>query len=216
MLELRAYGKTELSEMFSTRDMEGLQRKLNRYGVAFDVQGRGENAVITIREIADPFKLYCITELGFDGRTDFKKVRNFLHYFFNDDEFMAMPDEVKEHRMRKQGQNVSRQTISSYIAKLDSKNLIDRNTNNFIYYFALKQEQTIADREEYLQAWHEYWNDIDNGFSSTEAIRRMQSKYGGVARKQPKPEINGIYMAEIEYLNTLVQQSIEKEVERQN
>ena len=133
MLELRAYGKPELSEMFSTRDMEGLQRKLNRYGVVFDVQGRGENAVITIREIADPFKLYCITELGFDGRTDFMKVRNFLHYFFNDDEFMAMPDEVKEHRMRKQGQNVSRQTIASYIAKLDSKNLIDRNTNNFIY-----------------------------------------------------------------------------------
>lgn len=216
MLELRKYAKPELSAMFGTRDMESLQRKLFRYGVGFEVQGRGESAVFTIREIADPFKVYCIIELGFDGRTDFIKVRNFLHYFFNDEEFMAMPNEVKEHRMRKQGQDVSRQTVATYIAKLDSRNLIDRNTNNFIYYFALGQEQRIADKEEYLQAWHEYWNDIDNGFSSVEAISRMRKKYGGVARKQPKPAINGIYNKEIEYLNTLVQQSIEKEIERQN
>jgi len=216
MLELREYAKPELSKMFETDGMQGLQRKLDRYGITFDVNGRGENAVFTIREIADPFKVYCITELGFDGRTDFIKVRNFLNYFFNDDEFMAMPDEVKEYRMRKQGQNVSRQTIASYIAKMDSKSLIDRNTNNFIYYFALGQEQWIADKEEYLQAWHEYWNDIEVGFSSSEAISRMRNNYGGIARKQPKPEVNGIYTGEIEYLNTLVQQSIEKEIERQN
>ena len=94
--------------------------------------------------------------------------------------------------------------------------MIERNTNDYIYYFALKQEQRIVEREEYLRAWHEYWNDIDNGFSSVDAIRRMQKNYGGVARKQAKPEINGIYTEQIEYLNTLVAQSIEKEIERQN
>ncbi len=216
MLELRKYGKPELSAMFGTRNMEGLQRKMERYGIIFEVQGRGESAVFTIKEITDPFKIYCITELGFDGRTDFKKVRNFFFYFFNDEEFMAMPDEVKEYRMRKQGQDVSRQTIANYIAKLDRKNLIDRNTNNYIYYFAYGHEQIFADRAEYLQAWHEYWNDIRNGVYSYKAIDRMRAKYGGVAKKRPIPEINGIYTAEIEYLNTLVQQSIEREIERQN
>ena len=83
MLELRVYGKTELSEMFGTAGMQALQRKMERYGIAFEVNGRGENAVFTIKEIEDPFKIYCITELDFDGRTDFVKVRNFLHYFFN-------------------------------------------------------------------------------------------------------------------------------------
>ena len=216
MLEIRDYAKPELSAMFGTRNMENLKRKMERYGITFEVNGRGENAVFTIKEIADPFKIYCITELGFNGRSDFCKVRNFLHYFFNDDEFMGMPDEVKEHRMREQGQDVSRQTIANYIAKLDSKNLIDRNTNNYIYYFALGQKQRIADKEEYLQAWHEYWADIEVGFSSSEAISRMRNNYGGIARKQPKPEVNGIYTEQIEYLNTLVQQSIEKEIERQN
>ena len=37
-------------------------------GITFEVNGRGENAVFTIREIEDPLKIYCITELGFDGR----------------------------------------------------------------------------------------------------------------------------------------------------
>ena len=95
MLELRVYGKTELSEMFGTAGMQALQRKMERYGIAFEVNGRGENAVFTIKEIEDPFKIYCITELDFDGRTDFVKVRNFLHYFFNDDEFMAMYEQYE-------------------------------------------------------------------------------------------------------------------------
>ena len=216
MLELKNYTKPELSAMFGTRDIEGLKRKMERHGVAFDVEGRGERAIFTIKAITKPFSIYCITELGFDGRTDFRKVRNFYNYFFNDEEFMAMPDEVKEYRMRKQGQDVSRQTIATYIAKLDRKGLIDRNTNIYIYYFALGQEQRLVECSEYLQAWHEYWNDIDNGFSSSEAIKRMRNNYKGVARKQPKPEINGIYTGEIEYLNTLIQQSIEQEIERQN
>ncbi len=216
MLELKKYKKPELSAMFGTRDMEGLQRKLERYGIAFEIQGRGESAVFTVKKISDPFKIYCITELGVDGRTDFRKLRNFYHYFFNDEEFMAMPDEVKEYRMRKQGQDVSRQTIATYIAKLDNKNLIDRNTNNYIYYFAFKDQQLLTDRATYLQAWHEYWDDIENGFSSVDAICKMRCRYGGVARKQAKPEINGIYITEIEYLNTLVQQSIENELERQD
>lgn len=216
MLELKEYTKPELSAIFGTRDTQGLKRKLERYGIEFAVAGRGENAVFTIKAIKDPFKIYCITELGFDGGTDFQKVRNFYNYFFNDEEFMAMPDEVKEHRMRKQGQDVSRQTIATYIAKLDNKGLIDRNTNKYIYYFAFKQEQRIAKREEYLQAWHEYWNDIDNGYTCPQAINKMRENYGGVARKQPQPEANGIFTEEIEYLNTLVQQSIEQEIERQN
>lgn len=216
MLELKKYSKPELTEIFGTRGMESLQRKMVRYGITFEVVGRGENAIFNIIEIADPFKLYCITELGFDGRSDFNKVRNFIYYFLNDNEFMAMPDEVKEYRMRKQGQPVSRQTIASYISKLNRKNLIERNTNNFIYYFAYKQEQRIVKRDEYIQAWHEYWADIDMGLFPGTAIERMRDNYGGVARKQAIPEVNGIYKTEVEYLNTLIVESIEKEIEEQN
>ena len=212
MLELREYTKAELSAIFSTNDMQGLKRKLQRYGIRYQVQGRGERAIFTILETADPFKVFCISELGYDGGTDFQKLRNFLYCFFNDDEFRAMPDEVKEHRMRENGQPLSRQAIAGYIAKLDKKNLIDRNTGEYIYYFAYKQTQRMADRKEYTDAWKQYWKDKENGADSMEAIWNMRVNYGGVARKQIKPQINGIYIPQINKLNAIICESIENEL----
>ena len=74
MLEIKDYTKPEMTAMFGTRDLQGLRRKMERYGIIFDVNGRGENAVFTIKEVPDPFKIYCLTELGFNGRTDFHKL----------------------------------------------------------------------------------------------------------------------------------------------
>lgn len=216
MLEERKYTKAEIAEILGTRNRQGIERKLKGYKVEFDPQGSGSNLIYTINKIHDPFRLYCITELGFDGRTDFTKLLYFLYYFFNDIEFMAMPDEVKEARTEEQGRKIARQTIAGYTAKLDRKNLIDRNTNNFIYYFAIKKTQRIVEKDEYLQAWHEHWDRRKNGMDNYPSIMKMFADYGGVARKQPIPEINGIYTEQIEYLNTLIQQSIEKEMESQN
>ena len=94
MIELRSYKRAELSAILNTNSRQGMLRKLDRWGVSYTDEGRGNNLVITITEIANPFKVYCITELDFDAGCDFQKVRNLLYYFFNDEEFMAMPDEV--------------------------------------------------------------------------------------------------------------------------
>ena len=214
MLEVgMAYPKPEMSRIFGTRAKQGLDRKLERYGITFSVSGRGEQAVYEIQNISDPFKVFAITELGFDANTDFRKLRNFYYYFFNDEEFMAMPDEVKEARMKKEGKGVSRQSIAGYTAKLVAKDLIDRfPRNNFIYYFAYLGEQRIVERAEYSKAWREYWQNKEDGMEYYEAISEMIANYGGVARKQPIPEINGIYNEKIEYLRSLIQQSIENEV----
>ncbi len=217
MLEIKNYTKPEMSAMFGTRNMENLKRKMQRYGIIFDVAGRGENAVFTIKEIEDPFKIYCITELDFDGRTDFKKALIFFYYFFNDIEFRTMPDEVKEYRMRDQKQDVSRQTIATYISKLDRKNLVDRNSSDFIYYFAYKHTQRITDKEEYLKAWHEHWDRLhEQGWDSYSSIMQMFADYGGVARKQAIPHWNAIYTNKAEEFNTLIIESLEKKINRQN
>ena len=212
MLEIgQTYPKPELSRIFGSRDKEGLERKMTRYGIVFSSTGWAEKRIYTIHDLTNPFKVFAITELGFDGNTDFTKLRNFYYHFFEDEIFMAMPDEVKEAKMRKLGQDVSRQTIANYTSRLETNNLINRHTKNFIYYFARKQEQRIAEREEYLQAWFEYWDDIASGLNSYDAIANMITDHGGVARKQPIPEINGIYNDKIEYMLSLIQQSIENE-----
>ena len=211
MIELRKYEKAELSEILGTSNKQGIKRKLERWGISYTESGRGDNLEITITNIADPFKVYCITELNFGANTDFQKVRELYFAFFNDDEFMSMPDEVKERRMGDKGNPISRQTISRYLAKLEAKNYINRHSLEYIYYFAYKQQQRIVERSEYCEAWREYWNDRDNGLTSIEAIYNMICKYEGVARKQEKPELNVIYLAEIQYLRDLIQKSIENE-----
>lgn len=214
MLEIGwVYSKPDLTLMLGTRSKQGIDRKLDRYGVVYEVCGRGESAVYTIKGMAAPFKVFAITELGFDANTDFTKLRNFYYHFFEDEVFMAMPDEVKEVRMRKMGLDVSRQTIANYTRRLETNNLINRYTKNYIYYFANKSEQRLCDHAEYVEAWHNYWDDIESGLNCYDAIGNMRADYGGVARKQPIPEINGIYNEKIEYLLSLIQQSIESEYE---
>jgi len=212
MLEIGCvYSKPELTQMLGTRSKQGIDRKLDRYGVVYEVCGRGEGAVYTIKAMTDPFKVFAIVELGFDGGTDFTKLRNFYYHFFEDVIFKAMPDEVKEVRMRAMGQDISRQTIAVYTRRLEQNDLINRYTKKFIYYFASGDKQRMSDHAEYVEAWHNYWDDIASGLNCYDAIANMRTDYGGVARKQPIPEINGIYNKKIEYMLSLIQKSIESE-----
>ena len=87
------------------------------------------------------------------------------------------------------------------------------NNPNYIYYFAYKDTQEITTRERYLEAWHDYWGDISNGYCSFDAIWNMRANYGGVARKQAIPEVNGIYNEKIEQMLSYIQKSIENEME---
>lgn len=214
MLEVgKVYTKPEMTHILGTKAKQGIDRKLERYGITFSVSGKGERAVYEIQKIQDPFKVFAITELDFDASTDFRKLRNFYFYYFNDEEFMAMPDEVKESRMRKEGKDISRQTIANYTAKLEAHDLINRYSPDYIYYFAYKGKQRIVQREEYSKAWREYWAKLNAGVNYYKAMDDMIFTYGGVARKQAIPQINGIYNKQIEYMLSLIQQSIENELE---
>ena len=209
------YTKKELNLMFGDGNVQALKRKLTRYGISHNVSGRGENAIFEILKIEDRFKVFCITELDFYGNTDFKKLRNFYYYFFNDEEFAAMPDEFKERKMTERGKSVSRQTIANYIKKLTSKIWVAYSDSNCKYYFAYKDEQKFTTHEEYSEAWRNYWLDKENGCDCGEAICRMVAHYGGVARKQTVPQLNAFYLDKIKELCDLIQESFEKEIENQ-
>ncbi len=215
MLELKSYPIAEMTAMFGGRDPQGLKRKLNNHGVECEITGKGQRSIFRIKAIHMPFRVFCLTEFHTAPNTDFRKMRNFYYYYFNDDEFRAMPDEVKEHRMRENGRPVSRQALAGYTRKLAEHNMILRDSGNYIYYFAYKDTQRIVEKEEYLAAWHEYWYNRENGMESWEAICLMRQKYHGIARKQPVPEINGIYNREIEFMLNAIQTEMENEIDGQ-
>lgn len=207
------YKKSELAQIFGSTSNQAINRKLSRYGVQFSVAGRGEQAVYQIQRIEDKFKIFAITELGFDANTDFKKLRNFYYYFFNDEEFQTLPDEMKEARMREGNKDVSRQTIARYENKLVKYNYIAYlGGDDYIYYFAHKGKRRTVKRPEYSRAWREYWEDKESGMDSRTAIFNMIMHYGGVARKQAIPTLNAIYLKKIDEMLSYIEESIEDDV----
>ena len=212
MLEARKYTKTEMAEILETTDNQGISRKLQRYGIEFEKSGRGEKTIFDIKAVPDKFKMYCISELGYDGRIDFRKLREFLYCYINDDEFRAMPDEVKEYRMRADENPISRQTIAKYTFQLKHLDIVNLDSGRYIYYFAFKDIQRVTEHKEYVMAWKQYWENRENEMASIDAISIMIATFGGVARKQAIPEFNAIYYNKIEELNRIILESIENEL----
>jgi hypothetical protein len=214
MLEIGCeYKKSELTQIFGSKSNQAISRKLDRYGVKFSVAGRGEQAVYKIRQMDDKFKIFAITELGFDANTDFQKLRNFYFYFFNDEEFQTLPDEMKEARMRENNRDISRQTIAKYLDRLVEHNYIAYlGGDDFVYYFAHKGKRRTVEKSEYSRAWREYWSDKESGMDYYTAIYNMIVHYGGVARKQAVPTVNAIYGKKIDEMLSYIEQSIENEI----
>lgn len=211
MLEVRTYSYAELSEMMGTRDPQGICNRLKRWGVVFTKSGRKPDITFQITEITDPFKVFCILDLGCPAQTDFNKMANVFYCILNDEQFRELPDERLELLFARQGQPVSRQTISNYFAYLEKNNLINRTGGDCKYYFAREATLREASQEEYKQAWHEYWQARHEGHTSRTAIAAMCARHGGVARKQTVAVLNAFYLDTYDMLNDMICQRVQAE-----
>ena len=214
MLELKTYTKAEMVEMFQSNNNEAIKRKLKRYGVEFIVSGRGQKAEFTITQISDPFKVFCIIELGIQANTDFEKLCPYFYYLLNEDDFTWLPDEAAEDVMRQNKHSVSRQTIRRYKEILQNKNWIASSGAEYIYYFAYQSRRFLTDKETYSEAWQVYWDGIRGGLGAGEAMGNVIYQYGGCPRKQPKVIFNGIYDDKINQFSELVWTAFEAKLSK--
>ena len=220
MLECRMYSAPEMWKYLGVRDNSQAKRKLDRYDIVYFLNGSGETANYNIREINDPLKVYCVFDMGFEPRSDFTKLRNYLFFLLGNDEYCWLPDEPMEAYMRSKGYNISRQTISKYRERLTLlEYVID---GEYVYYKVYRDENDRerheqVDAEEYKKAWHLYWDKRnEEQWNSEQAYAYMYRVFGGVPRKQAKPNKNLFHIKELNYLMVLVSNSILKEVsERQ-
>ena len=213
MIELRTYTRNEMAQILSTNDKGDMVDKLERWGVVFDEpKGRGKNLTFTITGIKDPFKVFCITELGMLASCDFTKIRNLYYYYLNDEEFASLPNQVMEHRLELEGKKIYRDTIEKYLTVLEDNRIVSRDAGDNIYYFVDKDTHRRAEQAEYRKAWREYWLDKDEGLTSREAINNMRRNYGGIAKKHSKPGFNAFTIPLQEKLNEYILESIEQEM----
>lgn len=210
MLELRDYRITELRKLFGTKDKQGIDRKLNGYGVDYTSSGWADNRIYTIKSVPDPFKMYAITKLGIPAQADFTKIRNLYFYFFFVDGFAEWPVGEMEAIMEEDGVRVSSKTISKWLNYLHHLEYLNFSRSDFVYYSVNKingqKIYTEIPKELYLEGWHIYFDrkKIDGcGL----AYFKMRHHVGGHPYKRPLFGMNALRSAEIEELMEVVNDS---------
>lgn len=206
MLETKTYTIRELSAIIRTNGKTATDRKLNTYKISYTSEGCRNNLTYTITNIPDHFRVFCVFDLGFPPQTDFIKLRDFIFYLLGDDDFNWRPMEMMEEYLRIAGCGMSRQTISGYIGRLESLNLIA--CTEYVYYRVYKafgvQKHEIVTKEEYSAAWGVYWNSRERGYSSRAAYSVMYNVFNGVPRKQRKIEENALEQDTLNLLSKFV------------
>ena len=191
MLEKREYTRQELIDLFKTERLDAIQKRIRRAGYLFTDTGRGSSYTLEITELpkADQFKQYCIEELGFDPRTDFTKLKTFLFFFLENEEFMTLQYNEMEQVIKAHGGSVSAATISSYFKQLSSIGWSVQEPFEYVYflYDSSSGKNRYITREEYCSINKEFWQLIKtDGLSWSEAHSKIKEKYGNKPRKRPR------------------------------
>lgn len=214
MLELKKYSFAELSKLLGTNNTQSTNRKLQNWGIIYSREGNGQKSIYTLMKFENPFKVFCLSELGFAPQTDFIKFRNFMYYFLADDDFMNLPNSIKANRMSENGYIISRQTVVHYLEKLQHLKYIEWSNGECRYYIINKyEEMTYAeeiDREKYCEGWRIYWN-VREEEGYIVAYAKMRDHLGGHPYKQPVIHQNAFYAKQFEMLNQLILDSFETE-----
>ncbi len=207
MLKVGTYSIVELKQILGTKDKQGIDRKLDRYGVEYTSKGWADKREYTISKIADPFKLYCVVELGIPAQADFEKIRNLYYYFFCVEGFTDLPLVEMAKVMEAEGVKIARQTITKWIDYLRRLDYINFTKSDCAYYaISRKQGKRICKeitRQEYNNAWCIYFDCRDvEGCAS--AYEKMYNSIGGNPYKKPIYYQNAIKEAEIEELIEII------------
>lgn len=214
MIKIGSCSYLELKEKLSVNNKQAVDRKLERYGVSFTSSGRGDQRVYEITEIENPFKLYCITELGIAAQANFDKIRNLYYYFFCVDGFTDLPPVEMENTMRAEGSQMSRQFISKWIKYLRQLDYI--TFSNFdCNYYAISKDKTgnrickQISHEAYKKAWAIYFDNRDNKGCHLAYVLMYQA-IGGHPYKKPIYYENAIMNEEIRQLIDMILDTLPK------
>lgn len=209
MLEKRKYTRQELIDLFKTSRLDAIQGKIRRAGYLYTDAGRGKDYTLEIKELpkADQFKQYCIEVLGFSPQSDFQKLKTFLFFFLENEEFMTLQYTEMEQIIKDHGGSVSAPTISKYFTQLSSIGWAVQEPFEYVYflYDSSSGKTKYITREEYCSINKEFWQLIkQEKLSWSEAHSRIKEKYGNKPRKRLKEVKVGFFSKQYEELWDLI------------
>ena len=190
MLEKRIYSRSELIEIFKTNRLDAIKARIRRAGYVFTEKGRGADYNLEIQDLPreDQFKRYCVETLRFSPQTDFSKLKHFLFFFLQDEEFMTLQYNQMAQVLRQHGFSISPQTISNYFQHLQSIGWVFTDTFDYVYFLYDDNlgETKYISREEYCAINKEFWQLIKiDHLSWSDAYKVIKKRYGSKPRKRP-------------------------------
>lgn len=217
MLEERVYDEKELGKILKTQGQKNIKEKLKRYDIDFSVSTSDNSHVFEIHKINDKFKVFCILNLGFSANTDFSMLKHFIYYFYNNDEFRILSQNLMCQILEKDlGKAPCRQTIGKWLAQLENQGLYFKDISEYKYFSVYKGNFREIPREEYCEAWKAYFDYLKDcpdkeDSNSYYAFKEMFAIIGGKAVKRPMIVNNGFYTDQIIQLTEYALESIEKD-----
>ena len=211
MIEEKTYTIQEMRELLKTNaNKQGIERMLQRKNIEYSVEGRGEQNVFTLKKVPPMLKFiaFCKKELNFAPQTNFIKLRNFLYYYLNDEDFRNLPDTIKSARMNENNRPLGRPTIGNYELRLYTANYFWPDFAEFKYYLTHRERGVKVaievDRKTYAEAWALYWEVKAKTQDSETARWEMFYEFGGYPNKSPIINKSSIMEKKVEELNELV------------
>jgi len=208
MLNIGRYSIIELKQILRTNNKQGVDRKLDRYGVKYSSTGYADDRIYDITSIPDPFKVYCIINLGIPAQADFSKIRNMYYYFFCVEGFHEKPLIEMALIMENEGIQASRQFVSRWIEYLRRLDYIEYSKADCDYYaiskdYAGNRVCKKITKDAYSKAWAIYfeWKDKEG---CGNAYSRMYNTIGGHPYKKPIYTQNIIKYSEIQELIDII------------
>lgn len=219
MIDLGKYSRKDILEKYKMTRFDSLQKKLKRRGYEFVVDGRGENATLTITKTPPRFREFCIEELHYDARTDFKRLKRFLYELVFNDEFRRLPFvTMKEYLIG--NMEVTNVTVSKWIKHLYDENIVA--DGDWVYYrMPMRGDPTKnykeISQEEYNEAWKAYFDvlyDEDGNKNGQHHLARMAmyERIGGYAYKKTDIIFNGFATERIDRLEEILRKEIDLDV----
>lgn len=209
MLEKRKYTRQELIDLYKTSRLDAIKAKIRRAGYLFTEEGRGASYTLEITDLPkeDQFKQYCIEVLGFSSQTDFQKLKTFLFFFLENEEFMTLQYNEMEQIIKDHGGSVSATTISNYFKQLSAIGWTDQEPFAYVYFLhdSSSGKPKYISREEYCLINKEFWKLIKKGGKTwKEAYTEIKEKYGNKPRKRLKDVKVGFFAKQYDELWDLI------------
>lgn len=209
-LEMRAYSRIELEEIFHTSRTDVFRKKLAQAGYTFEATGRGKGYTITITGLPEPpppFEIFVKREFNCGPQTNFKGMETHFFLLLYEPEYQFLPSNHQAKYLEKNHNiSISDASLRNWQNLLIKKNWIAKDSSKVKYVLCRKGKAPKEITEEkYKHLWHKYFLLTENGVNRSTALHIIYEENKGMPRRQVGLTENALTQDKLQELRQILE-----------